>query len=63
MKANPSLFDYVRGFTVNLTVHATLLGFIILNFSLDPWGSLPAINVPNQNTFSYILKRLELMMV
>ncbi len=52
LNANPSLLDYVLGLTLNLTVQGTLFGFIILNLSVEPWGSLPAIIVPNQNRFS-----------
>jgi len=52
LNAKPSLFDICRGLTLNFTLQVTLFGLIILNRSLDPWGSLPATKVPNQKTFS-----------
>jgi len=61
-KANPSLLLYERGFTENLTVQVTLLGFIILNRSL-PSVFLPAIRVPNQNNLSNVAKILDVIIV
>jgi hypothetical protein len=40
-------------------VQGILFGFIILKRSLPPSGFLDAIRVPNQNTRSYIEKRLD----
>jgi len=61
--AKPSDLLCPLGLTSNLTVQGILLGFIILNFSLAPSGFLEATRVPNQKTFSWTEKRLELMTV
>ena len=46
---------------MNFTVQGILLGFIILNLSLEPSGFFYATKVPNQNTRSSWLYKLELI--
>jgi hypothetical protein len=61
-RANPSLLLYERGFTENLTVQVTLLGFIILKCYL-PSVFLPAIRVPNQENLSNVAKIRDVIIV